>query len=114
MSGRVGTNAQRYHFRLSVIWVISAILAAAAETRAIGQTVTPVVGRADRSIDEKDVITIIISGLALLISVGVAVFNWWSWKKKNLEDAKKALTEAIVGMISARKAVQAHVHEFTP
>jgi tetratricopeptide (TPR) repeat protein len=51
-------------------------------------------------------ITISISGLAFLISMGGAIFNWWSWKKKNLEDAKKTLAEAIVGMIATRQQLE--------
>jgi tetratricopeptide (TPR) repeat protein len=51
----------------------------------------------------KDVITIILSFLAFLISIGVAAFNWWSWRKKNLDDARKSLTDSVVAMIAARQ-----------
>ena len=51
----------------------------------------------------KDVITIILSFLAFLISIGVAAFNWWSWRKKSLDDARKSLTDSVVAMIAARR-----------
>jgi flagellar basal body-associated protein FliL len=58
------------------------------------------------SLAHTDPITIIISILAFVISAGVAGFNWWAWKKKNLEDAQKALTEAVVGMITTRQKLE--------
>ena len=51
-------------------------------------------------------VTLVVSILAFLISVGVAIFNWWSWRQKNLEDAKKALTEAVAGMVTARQKLE--------
>jgi tetratricopeptide (TPR) repeat protein len=47
----------------------------------------------------KDVIT----ATAVLISIGAVAFSWWSWRKKNLDDAKKSLTDSVVGMIAARR-----------
>jgi hypothetical protein len=62
------------------IWVISLI-------HNWGASTWPQLGTAP--LELKDVITIVVSTSAFLISAGVAVFNWWSWRQKNIEEAKK-------------------------
>jgi tetratricopeptide (TPR) repeat protein len=79
------------------IWVISLI-------HNWGGSTWPQLGTAP--LELKDVITIVVSTSAFLISAGVAVFNWWSWRQKNIEEAKKGLTDTLVGMITARQKLE--------
>jgi tetratricopeptide (TPR) repeat protein len=94
---------------MNVRWqrgLLAMALASAAATPVLAQTASAVSGSAGNDTSLKDAITLTVSILAFVISAGVAAFNFWSWRNKNVEDAKKALTEAIVGMITTRQKLE--------
>jgi tetratricopeptide (TPR) repeat protein len=83
------------------------VLLAVAATSVFGETAVPAGGGAPTgAVEPKDSTSTYISGLALFISLCVAVFNVLAWNWKNLDEAKKALTDNVLGLVTARQKLE--------
>jgi hypothetical protein len=51
-------------------------------------------------------ITLGISIFASALSVTTLLFSMWQWRRKNVDDARKSLTESIAGMITTKQKLE--------